>query len=427
MKVLEKYMTTNSGQSEYLIKTTLIGMVQRHDPSLIAILHKAITSEIPIPYQDNGHGECKKAQCCKCNSWTEKEDLYEHDGDSYCEVCEGEYFSCCEVCGEMFGRDDVTYIDIRGSRSGDYCDSCRDETFIQCYDCDKWVAVNDSYVSDRGRNYCSECYSERFTRCDSCGCEVSTADICCNDNGSYCSSCYDDQKSIHDYSFKPSPIFHGTGPRFTGWELEVIAKGSQEDAAKLITEKFEGLLYCKHDGSVSSGFEIVSHPCSYDYYMQEGIFEKLGEFTQLRSYKHSECGFHVHISKDSVSLLTLAKLIIFFANNIAFVEYIAQRSHNSYCKEECVNGAGLKAKNGNRDRYQAINITGQTIEFRIFKGNCSVPRLKKNLQFVYGILEYCEGSSILDLSVYEFIKYLKDTKYNELKKFCMNYDAVENL
>ena len=39
----------------------------------------------------------------------------------------------------------------------------------------------------------------------------------------YCSDCYDSHYHavIHEYDYKPEPIFYGSGPRYFGIELEI--------------------------------------------------------------------------------------------------------------------------------------------------------------------------------------------------------------
>ena len=80
----------------------------------------------------------------------------------------------------------------------------------------------------------------------------------------YCRECFEklNNFAIKNYSYKPEPIFYGSGPLYLGVELE-IDKGGEEDsnAQKLldIANENDERIYCKHDGSINDGFEIVSH------------------------------------------------------------------------------------------------------------------------------------------------------------------------
>lgn len=77
---------------------------------------------------------------------------------------------------------------------------------------------------------------------------------------------------IQDYYHKPEPTFFGNGPRFFGVELEIDEAGeSSRNAWELLSianREGEKRLYCKHDGSLNDGFEMVTHP-SLKYMAEE--------------------------------------------------------------------------------------------------------------------------------------------------------------
>ena len=87
--------------------------------------------------------------------------------------------------------------------------------------------------------------------------------------GFYCERCYAKLKSrsIHQYNYKPEPIFYGSGSLFMGIELEIDGGGENHDNAQNILDiaNCDGTrIYCKHDGSLHHGFEIVSNPMTLD-------------------------------------------------------------------------------------------------------------------------------------------------------------------
>ena len=49
----------------------------------------------------------------------------------------------------------------------------------------------------------------------------------------YCLTCYQrhNDHSIHDYYYKPDPLFRGEGPRYFGVELEIDEAGEDCDNA----------------------------------------------------------------------------------------------------------------------------------------------------------------------------------------------------
>ncbi len=87
-----------------------------------------------------------------------------------------------------------------------------------------------------------------------------------DDDYPYCSECYHKitNRAIKNYSYKPETIFYGEGNLFYGIELEIDKGGEYDENAQKIIDianKDAERIYCKHDGSIDSGFEIVS-PCS---------------------------------------------------------------------------------------------------------------------------------------------------------------------
>jgi len=109
--------------------------------------------------------------------------------------------------------------------------------------------------------------------------------------------------AIHDYYYKPTPIFYGEGPRFFGVELEIDEAGEDNRNAENILSigNYHGEnIYCKHDGSLEDGFEIVTHPMSLDYHLHEMPWNDiLYEARSLGYTSHmaGTCGLHVHVSR----------------------------------------------------------------------------------------------------------------------------------
>ena len=57
-----------------------------------------------------------------------------------------------------------------------------------------------------------------------------------------------------------------------GVELEIDHGGESDYNAERIlalANQSEERIYCKHDGSLDDGFEIVSHPMTMDYHQHE--------------------------------------------------------------------------------------------------------------------------------------------------------------
>ena len=122
----------------------------------------------------------------------------------------------------------------------------------------------------------------------------------------YCHRCYEEYSLIHHYNFKPDPIFYGEESRYFGVELEVDCGGEcPSNAPKVLDIANESAwhIYCKHDGSLDEGFEIVSHLMSLDYHIEhmpwQPVLNKLIEMG-YRSHQTGTAGLHVHVNRDSL-------------------------------------------------------------------------------------------------------------------------------
>ena len=98
-------------------------------------------------------------------------------------------------------------------------------------------------------------------------------------------------------------MFHGKGLRHFGVELEIDDGGTvNSNAEKLldIANKDAENLYIKTDGSLDEGLELVTHPMTLDYHLNEmpwaEVLRKARSMNYL-SHAAGTCGLHVHISR----------------------------------------------------------------------------------------------------------------------------------
>ena len=171
----------------------------------------------------------------------------------------------CSHCGCILEEDEGTELD-----DDLLCDDCVDEHTVCCDHCGETVWREDA--EDDGRTcVCRSCFDNHYRRCESCGRIIHDDDACWRNDYAYCASCYDElDTEIEEYSFKPEPMFYGDGTRFFGVELEIDAGGKDEENARKIKEisnRHGEHIYCKSDGSLDDGFEIVTHPMSLDYHL----------------------------------------------------------------------------------------------------------------------------------------------------------------
>lgn len=211
----------------------------------------------------------------------------------------------CSVCGRIHPLTELTEIE-----DDYYCPDCLERETIICSHCGGRVPLDDMAGSD-DFPLCQGCYDDHYTSCSCCGRIIHQDNAYCENEDSYeayCPSCYRTHShngGIEDYYYKPDPIFYGKGTRYFGVELEVDGAGKCDDNAEnvmSIGNRKVNHIYCKHDGSLDDGFEIVTHPMTLEYHMQsmpwENVLDELRVMGYL-SHKTSTCGLHVHVNRNS--------------------------------------------------------------------------------------------------------------------------------
>lgn len=118
------------------------------------------------------------------------------------------------------------------------CPDCLEEMTEVCVDCGTRFWQRECLTNDHGDPICPDCCDRNYTRCTRCGSLISL-DSCWypyDNDDPYCSDCCSDieNSAIHDYYFKPRPIFYGTGPRFFGVELEIDGAGEDSENASTL-------------------------------------------------------------------------------------------------------------------------------------------------------------------------------------------------
>lgn len=145
----------------------------------------------------------------------------------------------------------------------------------------------------------------------------------------YCGLCFSalQQNGINDYYFKPEPIFYGEDSRYFGVELEIDSAGEDSSNANhllRLANRSEELIYCKHDGSLEDGFEIVTHPMSLAFHRDVMPWAKLmAEAISMGYTSHQAytCGLHIHVNRsafgstETLQDACIARILYFFEKN----------------------------------------------------------------------------------------------------------------
>lgn len=298
------------------------------------------------------------------------------------------------------------------------------------------------YPGGCGSCRCDECYPDGRD-CRACDCST------CYPNGadcgeSDCETCYPpDASDIHEYSYKPSPVFFRAPDearreplRYFGIEVEV-ERGSDspenEEAAQLISDRHNarGLLYFKSDGSLSDGFEIVSHPASFRFWCEEagaaeGSAPRLAWCEYLRtndftSYNNTTCGMHVHVSKRAVPESARAKLLLLMARNVGTFAEWSRRRRSALDRwariEEDDNGSAIVRKvkgESASGRYVALNLLlNSTMEFRLFRGTLHSGALLRNIALVEALCDFCTVTPAVGITMPRFLAHVEALAKNE--------------
>lgn len=349
--------------------------------------------------------------CDHCGKEYPKELMNVVGEDHLCNECIAENTVVCTRCGER-----IYASENAGDNNTPLCQSCYDREFTTCYDCGRVIHNNDAYY---------ESDDDYEARCYSCHCR------------------HQEDHCIHDYYYKPEPIFYGEGNRYFGVELEVDDGGETEENARIIlnvgnrgdTER----LYVKHDGSLNDGFEIVSHACSLRYHCDEMPWsDVLGAAKQLGFLSHQAgtAGLHVHVGRvafgetEAEQDECIARVLYFFEKHWEELLKFSRRTRSQL--DQWAARYGLKEHpkdildhaKGNWARYTCVNLTNRnTIEFRIFRGTLKYNTLIATLQLLDRICDvalYFTDEEIKDMSwttfvagcshLPELVQYLKERR-----------------
>jgi len=320
--------------------------------------------------------------CTQCSA-----DIDIHDGDIDCGACEASR-SRCPGC-------DAHVPD------GSSCDDC-----VTCDRCENLVPDAETIETLRGSTICRDCRRGYYWQCAACdGWNRDGRDCandCCSDDCD-CSDCRDDDDDdrgglVYDYDYKPSPVFHGTGPLFLGPEIEIETPSSDWDCAELAHRHLGSLGYLKNDTSIGHGFEIVTHPMSYQWAMEHFPWDMLSQLQRAGCEASDSTGIHVHVSRAGfASACHTFRWMKFIYRNEHQVTTLARRSCSQYAAFTDDDRRAVKdfAKGAVGPRYRAIN-TGNTdtFELRIFASSLDPDEVKAALGFAAASVEYTRNLTV---------------------------------
>lgn len=330
----------------------------------------------------------------------------------------------CSRCGALI--DDEDFDTVNGEP---ICQDCAERYTVTCEQCEALIWESDSY-GDEYTNLCRHCYENYYTQCEGCNALVQNDDAYHLNGYTYCHECYDEERNkcryICDYSYKPEPVFYGDPDRYFGIELEIDGAGKDDDYAEEILNignKNGEHIYIKSDGSLDDGMEIVTHPMTMDYHLNDMPWEdvmKKAISLGYRSHQTSTCGLHIHVNRESLGEsvagqeLVISRILYFVEHHwnelLKFSrrsEYTMNRWASRYGYESTPQAIMEKAKKRCCGRYAAVNLCNySTIEFRLFRGTLKHNTLIAALELVNKICDlaiFCTDDEMQKISWSEFV------------------------
>ena len=268
----------------------------------------------------------------------------------------------------------------------------RDETSV-CSDCGRILSDERAYVSEHNDNiYCN----------------------CCYQDNQIASPIYGYHENKGRFEFKnlgeKFPVY------YRGLEVEIETNLNTE-VYDLLSNADPSLFRFEEDGSLQSGFEIITAPMSRFYWEEVG-FSKLKELiknlksvSNPRAWDSGRCGLHIHFNRVEVSNAAQKFLIKFMVENHKFITKISGRDSFEYCRNPTYDDYGGKYSGElyNYSRYLTLNFTEETLEFRFWRGTLKTENIKASVQLTEDLIGFAELAVRCDefnATEKDFIKYL---------------------
>lgn len=203
------------------------------------------------------------------------------------------------------------------------------------------------------------------------------------------------ETEMHAYSMMKANVFRYHVARDLLDTLGQDFVMAKEDGSLLMNGKYSD----GDTGAKYAGFELVTAPADLQsHYERWPLIATSKYYGMLRSWNTETCGFHVHVSRDGMSALQIARIVLFVNHkrNKLFIQKVAGRGSAKYCKyfdKEPKDTIGVHYKN-DENRRQAVNLTNEkTIEFRIFRGTVNPKHILRNIEFCDAICDFCYPAS----------------------------------
>ena len=346
-----------------------------------------------------------------------------YGGDKVCEDCIDEDYVYSELMNAYIRNDDAFYYADDQTSDNPVHECCRD---------------NFGWQSDVTGNWYSDDIEVLVTADDYRYAYGEEGDLywCEQEEEHYYSEGNMPEGLIRGYHSRPSLKFFGEGPKYFGLELECdgsCAKGTDEDVLHI----FEGHMdrfYFNSDGSLSHGFEAITHPMSPSE-MLKMDWKQISERMERRYYDNDRdtAGIHIHISRNFFhGEKNIGRLVRMFSENYRDMVKFAQRP--SFSAERWADRVGGSSRQYAIDwyqnayragRYTAVNLRNdETVEIRLFHSLPDSKHIKSCIQLVDVL------SDLPNIDRYQFSwdivnRKAKDKGYEDLRSRLLDLNLVE--
>lgn len=222
----------------------------------------------------------------------------------------------------------------------------------------------------------------------------------------------------------------------------------------LFDEIGAGRTYCKHDGSLNDGVELISEPSTLAHHMYCIRWKALCKAATKHGYRSHDtntCGQHVHVGREQLGRTdadrseVIWKVQMFLARHKsevlrfsrrdlgdldqwASLDNLANRTAGytgdqlrDYAVRHYVTYHDDGGYHYDHDRYKAVNVNNRnTVEIRIFKGTLKRDTLIANLQFVHNVFKWAMAHSWDDLAAATFQNVVLWYPYDEIVGYMKN-------
>ena len=346
--------------------------------------------------------------CNECGNEISQDDSFTtNSGDVVCSDCS----RVCEYCERLYTSSDDWYnVDDQA-----WCEGCWSNESFTCNRCDYCVSSNRDGGTNVGDEYwCEDCVSNNATYCDECD-EYYL-------DGRGCENCGGGDGKVHQYSYKPNPIFHGGNDNnlYMGFELEMSYGDESDNYRSTIPDVLPleqaDVCYLKSDSSIEGwGYELVTHPHTLGAYERANNLWNYIESCRTkgaRSWDTTSCGLHVHVSRTAFkSGAHTHRFLSLIYRNPREMMKLAGRKNSRYARFDDVykpDEWGIpqfnlrdKVHAGSfTERMSAVNTNNDyTLELRFFRGNMKREGIMSALELSHASVEYTRNMSVSDVKL----------------------------